>query len=105
MPGVEEDAGGPELLEPRADLPEEAEEDEPADHRERRGHQGQRPGRTQELAGYRDKILALAPDSAYAEAAKRWKENPAAAAGTPMTCLSCHAPGRLAARRAALGEK
>ncbi len=65
----------------------------------------QRTGRTRELAEYLDRILALAPDSAYARVAKSWKENPEAAVGTRITCLSCHAPGRLAARRAALGEK
>jgi tetratricopeptide (TPR) repeat protein len=65
----------------------------------------QRTGRTQELAEYLDKILAVAPDSAYGRVAKRWKEDPKAAADTRLTCLSCHAPGRLAARRAALGDK
>jgi tetratricopeptide (TPR) repeat protein len=65
----------------------------------------QRTGRTQESAEYLDKILAVAPDSAYARVAKRWKEDPEAAKGTAITCLTCHAPGRLTARRAALGEK
>jgi hypothetical protein len=65
----------------------------------------QRTGRTREFAEYLDKILAAAPDSAYARAAQGWKENPEAAKGPALTCLSCHAPGRLAARRAALGEK
>jgi tetratricopeptide (TPR) repeat protein len=65
----------------------------------------QRTGRTRELAEYLDKILAVAPDSAYGRVAKRWKEDPKAAADTRLTCLSCHAPGRLAARRAALGDK
>jgi hypothetical protein len=65
----------------------------------------QRTGRDRELAEYLDRILAVAPDTAYARAARQWKDNPAAAAGTHMTCLSCHAPGRLAARRAALGER
>jgi len=65
----------------------------------------QRTGRTKELAEYLDKILAVAPDSAYARVAKRWKEDPKAAADTSLTCLTCHAPGRLAARRAALGDK
>ena len=49
--------------------------------------------------------LAVAPDTAYARAAKRWKEDPRAATDTRMTCLTCHAPGRLAARRAALADK
>jgi tetratricopeptide (TPR) repeat protein len=65
----------------------------------------QRTGRTKELSEYLDKILAVAPDTAYAKAAKRWKEDPRAATDTRMTCLTCHAPGRLAARRAALADK
>jgi hypothetical protein len=65
----------------------------------------QRTGRAKELAGFLDKILAVAPDTAYARVAKQWKDDPAAAADTRLTCLGCHAPGRLAARRAALGDK
>jgi len=65
----------------------------------------QRTGRAEEFAGYLDKIIALAPDTAYARAARQWKEDPKAAAGTRMTCVTCHAPGRLAARQAALGDK
>jgi hypothetical protein len=65
----------------------------------------QRTGRTRELAEYLDKILVVAPDTAYARAAQRWKEDPRAAADTRMTCLSCHSPGRLANRRAALEGK
>jgi hypothetical protein len=62
----------------------------------------QRTGRTEELATYLDKIVAVAPDTVYARAAKKWKEDPKAAFGTDLTCLSCHAPGRLQASRAAL---
>jgi hypothetical protein len=65
----------------------------------------QRTGRTKELIAYLDKIRAVLPDSKYARAAQRWQEDPKAAATTPITCLSCHAPGRLAARQAALGGK
>jgi hypothetical protein len=65
----------------------------------------QRTGRSEELAGYLDKILAGLPNSKYAAAARRWKEDPKAAATTPITCLSCHAPGRLEARMAALQGK
>lgn len=64
----------------------------------------QRTGRSQEFTEYLDKIFAVAPDTAYARAAKRWKDDPKAAAGTRLTCLTCHAPGRLAARQAALGD-
>jgi hypothetical protein len=65
----------------------------------------QRTGHDKELAGYLDKILAVTPDSAYGQAAKKWKEDPKAARNTPISCLSCHAQGRLAARRAELDKK
>jgi hypothetical protein len=65
----------------------------------------QRTGSNKELGEYLDRILAVAPDTAYARVAKQWKEQPATAAGTRMTCLTCHAPGRLAARQAALGDE
>ncbi len=65
----------------------------------------QRTGRTKELSQWLDKIQAVAPDSSYAKVAARWKEDPKAAATTRITCLTCHAPGRLAATRAALEGK
>jgi uncharacterized protein (TIGR03067 family) len=65
----------------------------------------QRNGRTKDLAEYLDKILVLAQGTPYARVAKQWKEDPRAATRTRMTCLTCHAPGRLAARKAALDGK
>lgn len=65
----------------------------------------QRTGRTKELSQWLDKIQAMAPDSSYARVAGQWKEDPKAAATTRITCFTCHAPGRLAATRAALGDK
>jgi hypothetical protein len=62
----------------------------------------QRTGRPRDAAQYVDKILDLLPGTRYEAVAKRWKDDPASAAGTKLTCLTCHAPGRLAARRAAL---
>jgi hypothetical protein len=62
----------------------------------------QRTGRTKELAEYLDKLIAAAPETVYARTAKKWKEDPKAALDTPLTCLSCHAPGRLQARKVAL---
>jgi tetratricopeptide (TPR) repeat protein len=64
----------------------------------------QRTGRTREAEEYLDKILSLLPDTPYEPIAKQWKKEPGAAAGTSLTCLTCHSPGRLAARRAALGK-
>jgi hypothetical protein len=62
----------------------------------------QRTGRTRELAEYLDKLIAVAPETAYGRAAKKWKEDPKAALDTSLTCLSCHAPGRLQAQKVAL---
>jgi hypothetical protein len=64
-----------------------------------------RTGRTQEATQHLDKILAVLRDTPYEPVAKRWKENPQAAANASITCLTCHAPGRLAARIAALDQK
>jgi hypothetical protein len=64
----------------------------------------QRTGRTREAARYVDKMIALLRDTPYEPIAKRWKEDPGSAAGTSLTCLTCHAPGRLAARMAALDK-
>src|SRR5262249_22074458 len=57
----------------------------------------QRTGRTQETDEYVDKILKLLPDTPYEPVARQWKQDPGTAARTSVTCLSCHAPGRLAA--------
>lgn len=65
----------------------------------------QRTGRTKELGEYLDKMIAVLPETPYGRAAQSWKDNPKAAAETRLTCLTCHQPGRLAARRAALGDK
>jgi hypothetical protein len=62
----------------------------------------QRIGRTKEVDEYLDKILAVAADTPYALAARQWKDDPKAATRAKLTCLTCHAPGRLAARQAAL---
>ena len=62
----------------------------------------QRTGRPREAEEYLDKILTLMPGTPYESIARRWKEEPKAAARTGITCLTCHASGRLAARRAAL---
>jgi hypothetical protein len=64
-----------------------------------------RTGRTRESAQYVDQILALLPETSYERIAKRWKNDPAAAGEASITCLTCHAAGRLAARRAALDRK
>jgi hypothetical protein len=65
----------------------------------------QRTGRDKEVTESLDQILKVAPNTAYARAATKWKDDPKAALNTRMTCLSCHTPGRLAARQAALSKE
>ena len=55
----------------------------------------QRTGRTAEAAQFLDKMLVLLADTPYAPLAQQWKENPAIAATTNLTCRNCHTPGRL----------
>jgi tetratricopeptide (TPR) repeat protein len=64
----------------------------------------QRTGRAQEATQYIDRILTVLRDTPYERVAKRWKEDPKAAIGSSMTCLSCHEPGRLSARITALNK-
>jgi tetratricopeptide (TPR) repeat protein len=64
-----------------------------------------RTGRTEEATRHLNKILAVLPNTPYEPIAKRWKENPNAAASAGITCLTCHEQGRLAARLNALNSK
>lgn len=61
-----------------------------------------RTGRTEEATRHIDKIIAELANTPYGPVAKKWKENPKAAADTSITCLSCHDQGRLATRLNAL---
>jgi hypothetical protein len=65
----------------------------------------QRTGRTKEFGEYLDKILTYLRDTPYESVAKQWKANPEAAADNNITCQTCHDPGRLAVRIAALDKK
>jgi hypothetical protein len=65
----------------------------------------QRTGRTDELKDYLKQIVDVLPDTAYARVAKEWQADPKVATTKRISCLSCHAPGRLAARQAALDKK
>jgi len=65
----------------------------------------QRTGRTQELEQYLDKMLAVLRDTPYESVARKWKGNPAAAANTSITCMTCHDAGRLSSRIDALNKK
>jgi hypothetical protein len=64
----------------------------------------QRTGRKEEYAQNLERIIALMPDTPYGARAKKWKEDPQLAARTSIGCQSCHEPGRLAARTAALSK-
>ncbi|HEY8461941.1 MAG TPA: hypothetical protein VIM99_16240, partial [Blastocatellia bacterium] len=63
-----------------------------------------RTGRAEEAMRYLDKILETLPGTPYEPVAKKWKENPKAADSASITCLTCHEPGRLAARINALNN-
>ena len=63
----------------------------------------QRTGRAEEAAQFVDKLLAM-PGTPYEKLAKEWKADPAAAATTNLTCKTCHGPGRLSAKIAALNK-
>jgi tetratricopeptide (TPR) repeat protein len=65
----------------------------------------QRTGRAEETSQYLDKMLTLLRETPYEAVARKWKERPEAAASGGLTCLTCHEPGRLAARIAALDKK
>ncbi|HEY7184029.1 MAG TPA: hypothetical protein VIC84_21530 [Blastocatellia bacterium] len=61
-----------------------------------------RTGHTEEAMRHVDKILESLAGTPYEPVAKKWKENPKAAADASITCLTCHEQGRLAARLNAL---
>jgi hypothetical protein len=65
----------------------------------------QRTGRKEEAAQLLDRIVKTMPGTAYATMAQKWIDNPEVAAKTKVTCQSCHEPGRLEARKAALVAK
>jgi hypothetical protein len=62
----------------------------------------QRTGRTGEMAEHLDRMLTLMKDTPYEVTAQQWKSDPASAATTKLTCKSCHNPGRLSSKLAAL---
>ncbi len=62
----------------------------------------ERTGRKPETTEYLEKILTLLPGTRYESIARQWKADAATAANTNLACQTCHEPGRLAVRRAAL---
>jgi tetratricopeptide (TPR) repeat protein len=63
-----------------------------------------RTGHSEEAQKYLDEIIRLVPDSPYAVMANKWKQNPELVGSTHLVCQTCHEPGRLAAKRAALAR-
>jgi tetratricopeptide (TPR) repeat protein len=62
----------------------------------------QRTGKPDEAGPYLERIVKSMPGTAYATAAQRWIERPETRAKSSVACHSCHEPGRLEARKAAL---
>jgi hypothetical protein len=62
----------------------------------------QRTGRSDEVGPFLQRIVQTMPGTAYATAAQRWLDRPETQAKSSIACQSCHEPGRLAARTAAL---
>ena len=65
----------------------------------------QRTGRNDEYKEKLDFILEKLPGTIYAARAQKWKDQPELAGRTSMLCQTCHEPGRLAARNAALPKQ
>lgn len=62
----------------------------------------QRTGRTEEMMLHLDRMLILMKGTPYEATAQQWKDNPASAATSKVTCKACHNPGRLAPTLASL---
>ena len=62
----------------------------------------QRTGRTEEMMQHLDRMLTLMKGTPYEATAQQWKDNPASAATTRVTCKACHNPGRLTSTLASL---
>jgi len=65
----------------------------------------QRTGHPAESAEFVSRIVNTMPKTPYASMAQKWMDNPETASRTKLTCMSCHEPGRLAARTSALASK
>ena len=62
----------------------------------------QRTGRTEEMIQHLDRMLTVMKGTPYEATAQQWKDNPASAATTKVTCKACHNPGRLSSTLASL---
>jgi hypothetical protein len=61
-----------------------------------------RTGHGEESAQFVDRMLTMLASTPFEKTARQWKDDPASAATTNLTCKNCHAPGRLSAKLAAL---
>jgi len=64
----------------------------------------QRTGRAEESAQFVDRMLTSLAGTPYERTARQWKDDPASAATTSLTCKNCHGAGRLSARLASLNK-
>ena len=64
----------------------------------------QRTGRIDEATAQLDRILTLMPDTAYANRARQWKDDPSARSNR-LACQTCHAPGTLVSRLADVSKQ
>jgi hypothetical protein len=64
----------------------------------------QRTGRLDESGQHLERMLTHLAGTPYEAMARKWKADPASAAGTNLTCKNCHNPGRLTAQIAALKQ-
>ena len=62
----------------------------------------QRTGHREEFTMSLDKMIQVTENTPYSRSARTWKENPETVAHSTLLCKSCHEPGRLEARKAAL---
>jgi hypothetical protein len=64
----------------------------------------QRTGRNAEMLENLNLIIEKLPDTPYAARARKWKGSPEMVPRTSIICQTCHEPGRLTARIAALAR-
>jgi hypothetical protein len=63
-----------------------------------------RTGRTAEMNEHLERMLLHLKGTPYEAPAQRWKDKPAAAASSKVTCMSCHEAGRLSSLMKAMGQ-
>jgi hypothetical protein len=64
----------------------------------------QRTGRNAEMIEDLNLLIEKLPNTPYAARARKWRDNPEIAPRTSIICQTCHEPGRLTVRTAALAK-